>query len=290
DGAIHAYDAALILKYLVGDTVLTEGHQWNADVTLDNTISAGDAGLILQYVAGIIDTLPTVPDASFIAQGSIEIPDMELHRGDSFSLPVGLNGSSNIIGFQMKIEFDPEAIQFTSVQWTTPPSTSIIITHEDNGSIYIAGASATLLSDGNWLSLMLTVDSVSTENETSVTIRNLRWNEGQFIDSVTTAKLSLKLATEPSTPASPKEFALMQNFPNPFNATTSIRYYLPHASALQLTIYDVSGRLQKTLLDGYQSAGYHEIIWEAPELGSGVYIYRIIAGEFRDARKCVLLK
>ena len=88
----------------------------------------------------------------------------------------------------------------------------------------------------------------------------------------------------------PGDFALFQNYPNPFNATTVIRYSLPQASNVKIAIYDLLGRKVETLVQGEQPAGYHQATWNADEASSGLYFYRIQAGEYAETRKMVLLK
>jgi hypothetical protein len=80
-------------------------------------------------------------------------------------------------------------------------------------------------------------------------------------------------------------FFLSQNYPNPFNATTVIRYNLPSQSEVIINIYDILGRVQ-----GKQQAGYHQVVWDAGNHSSGLYFYRIQAGEYTETRKMVLLK
>jgi parallel beta-helix repeat protein len=88
----------------------------------------------------------------------------------------------------------------------------------------------------------------------------------------------------------PNRFFLFQNYPNPFNAFTSIGYTLPSASDVTIDIYDILGRRVETLVQGEQSAGYHHITWDAEDRPSGMYFYRIQAGEYAETRKMVLLK
>jgi hypothetical protein len=75
----------------------------------------------------------------------------------------------------------------------------------------------------------------------------------------------------------PAEFALGQNFPNPFNPTTIIRYELPTQSRVTLKIYDVLGQEVKTLVEEVQGVGYESVEWNASGVASGVYFYRILA-------------
>ena len=93
----------------------------------------------------------------------------------------------------------------------------------------------------------------------------------------------------------PQGFALEQNFPNPFNPSTTIRYELPEDGLVNITIYDITGRHISTLVSSHQNAGYKSIQWNATNnkgqpVSAGLYLYTIQAGEFRQTKKMVLLK
>jgi hypothetical protein len=93
----------------------------------------------------------------------------------------------------------------------------------------------------------------------------------------------------------PIEFALHQNFPNPFNPVTTLRYDLPEQANVNIIIYDMLGRQVRTLVNQTQDAGFKSVIWDATndfgkQVSAGVYIYQIQAGEFVQTRKMVLLK
>jgi hypothetical protein len=88
----------------------------------------------------------------------------------------------------------------------------------------------------------------------------------------------------------PTEFALHGNYPNPFNPSTSIRFDLPEASEVRLQVFDLLGREVATVLNKAMEAGQHAVTWEAGTLPSGVYLYRLEAGEFVETRRMVLLK
>ena len=94
----------------------------------------------------------------------------------------------------------------------------------------------------------------------------------------------------------PEAFALADNFPNPFNPTTTIRYALPQAADVELTVYNVVGQPVRTLVAEYQSAGRYAVEWDATNdsghsLSSGMYLYRLQAGgEFLKVKKMLLLK
>jgi len=93
----------------------------------------------------------------------------------------------------------------------------------------------------------------------------------------------------------PQSFSLDQNFPNPFNPTTEIRFTLPRASRVRIDIYDILGRNIRTVLDEPRSAGTHQITFDGragdgSPLATGIYFYRLIADEFSQSRKMLLLK
>nr|MBN2278142.1 T9SS type A sorting domain-containing protein [candidate division Zixibacteria bacterium] len=93
----------------------------------------------------------------------------------------------------------------------------------------------------------------------------------------------------------PTEYALRQNFPNPFNASTSIEFDLPKAGQIELMIYNALGRKVRSLINSGYEAGRHSIIWDGNDqsgrpAASGIYFYVIKAGDFSESRKMMLLK
>ena len=88
----------------------------------------------------------------------------------------------------------------------------------------------------------------------------------------------------------PNQFTLHQNYPNPFNPTTVISYELPQTVDVTLEVYDMLGRQISTLVDGRVNAGAHQVTFDASNLSSGVYIYRLSAGEQMFTRKLTVLK
>jgi len=94
----------------------------------------------------------------------------------------------------------------------------------------------------------------------------------------------------PIATAVPESYTLGQNHPNPFNPITTISFGLTKASWVKLAVYDLMGRQVEVLVDGYREAGLHETTFDAGKLASGIYIYRIEAGDFAAVKKLILLK
>jgi hypothetical protein len=88
----------------------------------------------------------------------------------------------------------------------------------------------------------------------------------------------------------PSEFALFQNFPNPFNPTTTIRYQIPKEGKVVIKIYNILGSEVMELLNEQKELGIYEVEFNADNLASGTYIYRIIADNFSQSKKMILLK
>jgi hypothetical protein len=85
-------------------------------------------------------------------------------------------------------------------------------------------------------------------------------------------------------------FRLSQNYPNPFNPTTKINYELQITNYVNLGVYNLLGQKVATLVNERQKAGHHQVEWDASGFASGVYYYRIKAGEFQDVKKMILIK
>jgi len=88
----------------------------------------------------------------------------------------------------------------------------------------------------------------------------------------------------------PRTFQLAQNFPNPFNPSTEIRYQLAEPGMVRLIVYDLVGQEVGVLVNKYQPAGYYATRFDAKGISSGVYVYRLMAGDFVQSRRTVLIK
>jgi hypothetical protein len=90
--------------------------------------------------------------------------------------------------------------------------------------------------------------------------------------------------------ALPVEFALKQNYPNPFNPSTTITFSLPYSANASLKVFDMLGREVVTLVNGYTTSGVHEVQFNAANVSSGVYFYKLTSGDFTQIKKMTLVK
>jgi len=91
------------------------------------------------------------------------------------------------------------------------------------------------------------------------------------------------------------QYPLAQNYPNPFNPETDISYNLPQGCHVKLSVFNIMGQKVRTLVDEYQTAGHKTVQWDGrdhigEEVASGVYFYRLQAGEYSQVRKMLMLK
>ena len=152
-----------------------------------------------------------------------------------------------------------------------------------------AGVCAVILSS-NYNLTPMQVRQLLTQTADSSFAPNRRrgWGLINCWESVKLARLMTGSGTVSS--IIPKGFTLSQNYPNPFNPATKINYEIPAGSMVNLTVYDISGRVIAELVNTNQPAGKHSVNFSPQNLSSGVYFYRISAGEFTETKKMTLLK
>jgi FlgD Ig-like domain len=131
----------------------------------------------------------------------------------------------------------------------------------------------------------------------SNTLKIAFWNPASGSNSLSVYSLGITEAVgqSNSTGTLPNQFTVQQNFPNPFNPKTTIQYAMPHADHVSIEVFDIAGKLIKTLVSEWQEGGLHSIVWDgfgANGLGlsSGTYFYTAKIGNEIEARKMILLK
>ncbi|MBA4313467.1 MAG: hypothetical protein C0417_12660 [Chlorobiaceae bacterium] len=88
----------------------------------------------------------------------------------------------------------------------------------------------------------------------------------------------------------PEKYELFQNYPNPFNPSTTLSFVISQLSFISLKIYNVLGQEVATLIEGEKAPGYYEIEWNADNMPTGVYVYKIMAGNFTDVKRMILIR
>jgi D-alanyl-D-alanine carboxypeptidase len=125
----------------------------------------------------------------------------------------------------------------------------------------------------------------------SVAVLLNEWNSTSHLDQTLLALSQFLPTTDVENIASaPREYVLLQNYPNPMNPSTTISYALPRRSNVILTVFNTLGQQVAMLVNGEMEAGNHDVTFDATRLASGMYLYRLQAGEFVGTKKLILLR
>lgn len=112
----------------------------------------------------------------------------------------------------------------------------------------------------------------------------------RFADEPFELSITRNMSVSREITENPVEFSLSQNYPNPFNPTSTIEFTLPESANVVLEVYNINGQLVSTLVDSRLNSGQHSVVFDASNLASGVYLYRIRAGNYMETRQMTLIK
>ncbi len=294
NGELSYYDAAMILKHLVGYVNLDDLQMDLADASYNGEVSALDASVVAQYVAQLSDEIPLTDNSSLLTTSEFGgFDDAEFYPGQTLEVELLINQCTNLLSFELEIEYDGSIMSFEQSVWESPYDDFTIEENNEDGLLRIAGFSGSGSENGSLVKLHFTVAETFDGEEIEVTVSKYRFNEN--VEGVNVVGVFTKSAMGIESDLIPSQYALYQNHPNPFNPVTTLRYDLPEDALVNITIYDMMGRQVKTLINDQQTAGYRSIQWNATNdagspVSAGMYIYTIQAGDFSQTRKMVLLK
>jgi hypothetical protein len=269
DGSTPTFDPSVVVP--TGSSILTiEIPDTTTSDTFDLTITATevDKGIVRSDTVVLIVLLPTwsfmvdaSPDTQVVTKGNPTTYDVTIIPNVGFSAACTLYLVEDSLPAGATADFAPNPI--------LPNETSTLTIN-------------TLVTSPTG-EYHLPIIAVPNEKQADTTYVTLIVEEATDVED------------EGEGPNVPDRFALFQNQPNPFNPETKISYNLPQGCEVSLTIYDILGRRVKTLFEGYQNAGIHSLLWngrddEGRQLSSGVYFYRLQAGELNQTRKMALVK
>ena len=226
----------------------------------------------------------------------------EVVNYDSSSVPPLLFGGSDGMGFSIGQRYASLDGYYKFVPVTGDVFNIIIIMYKNNLPITSVNTNLSSSSDYTKFSIPITYKSPEIPDRFSVefTITDPTASTLAHIGSNFLLD-DIELTGEVSTDVKrndlniPDGFYVYQNFPNPFNPATTIRYSIPEVSFVTLRIYDITGNLITTIVNKQQGKGTYEAIWngknnEGIQVVSGVYLYRVQAGSFNELHKMVLLR
>ncbi len=289
-GMITAYDASLILQYVVGMIPAfpcPDAWRWFQIPCHECANQCPDAldfiGVLVGDVSGVGPCPAGLLSASEATHVKLGIPR---HDGSIIKVPVLVTGARDIFSAELKMDYNERSFDVVSVETSGPADDFHVVHRAEGGLLHIAMAGASSFSgDGRVAVITLQKRATAAAVADRLTLTTAVFNEGSpnaVIDAGTT---DVAIA----------RFALGPISPNPFNEGTQISYSAPQASRISLSIYNVNGQLVSTVFDGAVDAGVHQVTWDGTDaygrhVSRGVYFCRMEAAGFTATEKVVLLK
>ena len=212
--------------------------------------------------------------------------------GEEFVLDVRVADFVAVKGYGLQVQYEADKLEFVEVLTDQPLGGSELAAPQvlsDEAGVLALVAHGDVVSDGE-LPLSLVFRAITEIEDTVVEITDNQTYDSEFGFNRLALPAPVQLQTRPGA------FALANNYPNPFNPATTIKYALPQAADVELTVYNVVGQPVRMLVAEHQSAGRYVVEWDATNdnghsLSSGMYFYRLEAGgEFLKVKKMLLLK
>jgi hypothetical protein len=211
--------------------------------------------------------------------------------GGETRVPIVVSGTvSDVRALSMTLTYSSSGLTFKGVEKAGEMNNnySFMVSKAENGKLMIDGA--VLGMEHNGLSKAGVIAYAVFTGKGSVGIESAKAR------SSANSPIELKYGTETvQSEAIPATYALSQNYPNPFNPTTTIHYELAKEGHVEIVIYNMLGEVITTLVNGDQNAGYYDVTWNGQNdkrqtVASGVYLYKMRAGDFVGVQKMVLMK
>ena len=212
--------------------------------------------------------------------------------GEDFVLDVSLADFVAMKGYGLQVQYDASKLEFVEALTDQPLGGSALAAPQvlsDEAGVLALVAHGDLVSEGE-VELSLVFRAKTEIENTVIEITDSQTYDSEFGFNRLALPAPVQLQTRPEV------FGLANNYPNPFNPATTIKYSLPQAADVELTVYNVVGQAVRTLVAEHQSAGRYVVEWDATNdsghsLSSGMYFYRLEAGgEFLETKKMLLLK
>lgn len=229
---------------------------------------------------------------------SLNLGNDKVLAGEIMTVSVSLANATALTGFGFDMLYDADKFEFVEASpadeslMSTGGDEPLALTHQENpGELTIANAilnGTPVTGEGEVVNLTFRVLQEFEDNARFEIAEGIVFDPSSLSNPVV-ALGSLNVETTPT------EFALLQNFPNPFNPETTIKYNLAEQTTVSLRIYNVVGQVVRSLVSEPQSAGRYSIRWNGTDdrgvsVSSGIYFYELRSGSFQDVKKLMLLK
>ena len=291
-GEPSALDAQAILQRYVND--ITE--YAIADWQFEDTVITVTSSAVVTNIEGICagDARSDFDPSSALAKTNIAMNSdevLKIQKAAEFQLPINLVNAAEVGSFSMKLKFPANKMEFVEIKSVG----GTLASNVKDGIISIAwadltGKNALKVEDGGTITMITFKATEAFAKAEEVTLEMLKGGE---ITDRFAKDLNGSVSIPVITVGIPDVYALSQNYPNPFNPSTTIQYDLPENGKVNLAIYNTLGEQIAKLVDTRQEAGSYELRWNASNLATGVYFYRLhvegVKG-FVLTKKMILMK
>ena len=280
-------DVLTVVDFILEEDYPTEDEFRNVDVNMDEEINIADVIMMVDIIFGSAGRTMDF-DPSELAYIDL-VPDLENSR-----LVLEIEYNSPIRGIELELKYDSEIVQIQSPRlfnFQENVLTSSRSMEQGMMKFIAADLSGEFIESSNSSFLAIPVEFNGHNYETGSVILDavkLSGLDGNLIDLVMRSATSeVKLI--------PGQFALQQNFPNPFNPSTEIRFDLAEGGYVELSVFNMVGQEVRTLTSENMQPGYHAIIWDGTDnmgykVSTGMYFYTINTSQFKDTKKMLFLK
>jgi hypothetical protein len=227
-------------------------------------------------------------DNSKTAPVIFTVSKQDIQRGENLKVPVKVSGNvRDLRSFSLKMNYNSTELDYAGVEKAGGLNVNegLIIGKTEKNELYIDGALVGTEEglNGEQMIFNLVFNEKASGNHDISILNSRARNSGN---------VALKTNSDGSetTNMLPTRFDLAQNYPNPFNPVTTIKYQLPKDIKVMIKVYDVLGRELQSLVNEVQKAGYYEVKFDGSSLSSGIYFYKIIAGDYSSVKKMMLVK
>ncbi len=292
DAVVTMDDFFALLFHLADVTLLTDPQALiNADFNEDGNVDMDDLNELYAFINGTTTSSPVA------GNGIVNITDTQYDGTASIELPIQIENAFAVKNVEVTFYFNKDLIDYKSFSLGNQVNNFVYAFESKPGQVkFIYNSNSYENGNLNPGSVALKfVNGVIPVGATITTSYRINNNNDVAGPSISFGEDGTTSVEQQKGTSIPKEFELSQNYPNPFNPSTTISFGLPVNSHTTLKVYDLLGREVVTLFEGELNEGHHSIIWNGEnnygmQVGSGTYIYRIVAGEKIFTRKMMLLK
>jgi hypothetical protein len=291
DQLVDVGDVVSLVAFINHSISFSPRQESAANVNRDSDIDVGDLVAMIDIILG--RWMGPAPSMYSEPMAFIELDYQDLQPGGSGEVKVMANLEVPVAAAQLQINYDPDKVSF-EVPALSQRSGHFLVQHRDdgNGRLYVVlfnmSNDPIPVGEGSILSLPVTLSPEAGDDF------------GIELKQVALADEKAALIPVGDVTSRPVAFELGQNYPNPFNPSTTIKFTLPSlggggALPTSLRVYNVLGEVVRTLVDEPMAPGVHHEVWDGRDdqgnmAASGIYFYRLRAGEFEQTKKMVLMK